>query len=75
MRTKQHFATEPFLSENIALLNVWGSLLQRWGPRGRSRPRGHILKSLALASKPPSPRKCPVLGRRQHYFLIGKKGK
>ena len=30
-------------------------ILQRWSPRGRSwprgRPRGHILKSLALASK------------------------
>ena len=29
---------------------------QRWSPRGRpwprGRPRGHILKSLALASKP-----------------------
>ena len=45
---------------------------QRWGPRGRpwprGRPRGHILKSLALASKPQvlglgleasSPRKLP----------------
>ena len=25
---------------------------QRWSPRGRLWPRGHILKSLALASKP-----------------------
>ena len=25
---------------------------QRWSPRGRPWPRGHILKSLALASKP-----------------------
>ena len=29
--------------------NVTG--LQRWSPRGRPWPRGHILKSLALASK------------------------
>ena len=28
------------------------------------------VKSLVLASKPTSPRKCPVLGREQHYFLI-----
>ena len=31
-------------------------IFQRWSPRGRpcprGRPRGHILKSLALASKP-----------------------
>ena len=26
--------------------------IQRWSPRGRPWPRGHILKSLALASKP-----------------------
>ena len=48
------------------------SKYQRWSPRGRpwprGRPRGHILKSLALASKPQvlglgleasSPRKLP----------------
>ena len=55
---------------------------QRWSPRGRpwprGRPRGHILKSLALASKPQvlglglealGPRKlpCPRL-EDQHYF-------
>ena len=28
---------------------------QRWKPRGRHWPRGHILKSLALASKPQVP--------------------
>ena len=27
-------------------------------------PRGHILKFLTLASKPTSPRKCPVLGSK-----------
>ena len=33
-----------------------GGYYQRWSPRGRpwprGRPRGHILKSLALASRP-----------------------
>ena len=28
------------------------AIAQRWSPRGRPWPRGHILKSLALASKP-----------------------
>ena len=39
---------------------------QRWSPRGRAwprgHPRGHILKSLALASKPQVLENCPVLG-------------
>ena len=39
---------------------------QRWSPRGRSwprgRPRGHILKSLALASRPQVLENWPVLG-------------
>ena len=53
--------------------------LQRWSHRGRPWPRGHILKSLALASKAQvfgfglealGPRKlpCPRL-RGQHYFF------
>ena len=37
---------------------------QRWSPRGRpwprGRPRGHIFKSLALASKPLVLENCPV---------------
>ena len=48
---------------------------QRWSPRGRFSPRGHIFKSLALAlklkplaSNPTSPRKCPVLGLRTLSF-------
>ena len=41
---------------------------QRWSPRR------HIIKSLTLASKPSSSRKCPVLGRGKYYFLIGKNG-
>ena len=40
---------------------------QGWSPRGRPwprrSPRGHILKSLALASKPQVLENCPVLGR------------
>ena len=39
------------------MLTVTLGLKQRWSPRGRpwprERPRGHIFKSLALASKPP----------------------
>ena len=39
----------------------------RWSPRGR--PRGHILKSLALASKPQVLENWPVLGSRTALFL------
>ena len=49
---------------------------QRWSPRGRPRPRGHILKSLALASKvkslaskPQVLENCPVLGSRTALFF------
>ena len=46
---------------------------QRWSPRGRSwprgRPPGHILKSLALASRPQVLKNCPVLGSRTALFL------
>ena len=57
---------------------------QRWSPRGRpwprGRPRGHILKSLALASKvkslalalaskPQVLENCPVLGSRTTLFF------
>ena len=51
---------------------VWSSQ-QRWSPRGRpwprGRPRGHILKSLVLASNPTSPQKCPVLDSRTALFF------
>ena len=47
------------------------AIIQRWSPQGRPWPREPILKSLAL--KPTSPRKCPVFGRGQHYFLVCKK--
>ena len=36
------------------------NLNQRWSPRGRPWPRGHILKS--LASRPQALKNCPVLG-------------
>ena len=46
---------------------------QRWSPRGRfwarGRPRGHILKSLVLASKPQVLENCPVLGSRTALFF------
>ena len=60
------------------------SARQRWSPRGRpwprGRPRGHILKSLALASKvkslalalaskPQVLENCPVLGSRTALFF------
>ena len=65
---------------------VWKSFDQRWSPRGRpwprGRPRGHILKSLALAlaskvkslalalaSKPQVLENCPVLGSRTALFF------
>ena len=57
-------------------------MLQRWSPRGRpwprGRPRGHILKSLALASKvkslalasrPQVVENWPVLGSRTALFF------
>ena len=59
--------------------------MQRWSPRGRPWPRGHILKSLALASqvkslasqvkslalasKPQVLENCPVLGSRTALFF------
>ena len=46
---------------------------QRWSPRRRpwprGRPRKHILKSLALASKPQVLENCPVLGSRTAVFF------
>ena len=42
---------------------------QRWSPRGRPWPRGHILKSLALASRPQILENWPVLGLRPALFF------
>ena len=40
---------------------------QRWSPQGR--PRGQILKSLALASRPQVLENWPVLGSRTALFF------
>ena len=45
------------------------TLYQRWSPRGRPWPRGHLLKSLALASKPQVLENWPVLGSRTALFF------
>ena len=42
---------------------------QRWSPRGRPWPRGHILKSLALASRPQVLENWPVLGSKTALFF------
>ena len=42
---------------------------QRWSPRGRPWPRGHNLKSLALASRPQVLENWPVLGSRTALFF------
>ena len=42
---------------------------QRWSPRGRPWPRGQILKSLALASRPQVLENWPVLGSRTALFF------
>ena len=53
---------------NPALRTLYYLTYQRWSPRGRPWPRGHILKSLALASKPQVLENCPVLGSRTAQF-------
>ena len=51
------YGFRPAYSTSHAMIDILTSTLdninvQRWSPRGRPWPRGHILKSLALASKP-----------------------
>ena len=41
-----------YADEGLIDLSRKLAILQRWSPRERPWPRGHILKSLALASKP-----------------------
>ena len=59
---------------------LYGDYHQRWSPRGRLCPRGHILKSLALAlaskvkslalaSRPQVLENWPVLGSRTALFF------
>ena len=60
---KSNFVVIVLLFRGVKITNY-----QRWSPPGlpwpRGRPRGHILKSLALASKPQVLKNCPVLGMR-----------
>ena len=69
-------------SRFLATLFIFSSVMQRWSPRGRpwprGRPRGHILKSLALAlkvkslalaSRPQVLENWPVLGSRTALFF------
>ena len=62
----------PFCAGNRHL-RVYAYNSQRWSPRGRpwprGRPRGHILKSLALASRPQVLENWPVLGSRTALFF------
>ena len=57
----------------LKFLQIFIDIYQRWSPRGRPwprvRPRGHILKSLALASSPQVLKNCPVLGSRTALFF------
>ena len=59
------------LSMGKKCLNFEVTSVQRWSPRERPWPRGHILKSLALAlaSKPQVLENCPVLGSRTALFF------
>ena len=41
-----------YLQQDFPNFCSWVPFNQRWGPRGHPWPRGQILKSLALASKP-----------------------
>ena len=50
-------------------LLIYCAAEQRWSPRGRPWPRGHILKSLALASRPQVLENWPVLGSRTAVFF------
>ena len=69
-----------YLCLTVYLVRIWSCKNQRWSPRGRpwprGRPRGHTLKSLALASKvkslaskPHVLENCPVLGSRTALFF------
>ena len=59
--------------ETFAHTPDFGYATQRWSPRGRpwprGHPRGHILKSLALASRPQVFENWPVLGSRTALFF------
>ena len=72
-----YYASEVY---SLKSLNYAITYLQRWSPRGRPWPRGHILKSLALAlaskvkslalaSRPQVLENWPVLGSRTALFF------
>ena len=73
-----------------AVTTIWKVTFQRWIPRGRPWPRGHILKSIGLGLEASSPWPWPrslrsskialSSARGQHYFLnrwnfVGKRPK
>ena len=62
-----------FSAQQYFLKRALNANLQRWSPRGRpwprGRPRGQILKSLALASRPQVLENWPVLGSRTAVFF------
>ena len=53
----------------LAATKIFKASCQRWSPRGRPWHRGHILKSLALASRPQVLENWPVLGSRTAVFF------
>ena len=53
----------------IFCISIPDLFTQKWSARGRSWPRGHILKSLYLASKPQVLENYPVLGSRTALFF------
>ena len=61
------------LLQNKSVWLVFINRHQRWSPRGsrwpRGRPRGHILKSLSLASRPQVLENWPALGSRTAVFF------
>ena len=80
----KNFFEKQMLAHGLAIFQAESDLpsLQRWSPRGRpwprGRPRGHILKSLALASKvksealasrPQVLENWPILGSRTVLFF------
>ena len=81
MNLDQEFVQVSKLSEDQkkGLHQKWNTFFQRWSPRGRpwprGRPRGHILKflALALASRPQVLENCPVLGSRTALFFESSK--
>ena len=62
-------ATRRLYKTNESVDRIGTHRLQRWRSRGRLWPRGHVLKSLALASKPQVLENCLVLGSRTALFF------